>query len=220
MLDYDPKINLQHYPLAGMAKYGLNPYNEPLYRIVFKDSVRHLVGKMWPDGEIGYRWVPKYRGVKAPWILERWSYVEMSQREWDRLVDPLSGYLILGPYPSRGEYNLAWEFDKGVANDSLDKIIATIEHGRKRSFQDCRDNVERDYSYEDKATKQEIYDEYRNDVRFRPLAALSYGKYGRGTKTMPDFPIAERHGLPVPKKQPRKPADLRGLDLTSTLSVA
>lgn len=218
MLEYDPVSSLQHHPTPNLKRFGVNPYGEPLYRIVFAASRRHLVGGCWADGEWAYHWVPKYKHAKSAWILERWDVERLSKAEWDRtMVDPVSGWLLFGPYPSRGDYDLAWEFDKGVAADSLDNIVGAIERGRTYSFQDVRDAVASDYAYDERDSKQQAEQEVRDACRYRGNAPLSFGRHGRGTKTVPELRSAEELGLPVPRQTKRNPRDLRGLDVTSTL---
>ena len=215
--EYDPATDLRHWP-TPMKRFGVNPYGENLYRIVLTTSRRHLVGGCWPDGEVAYHWVQKYRMVKAAWILERWNspleFTRMSKTQWDTtMIDPVSGWLLLGPYPARGEYDLAWEFDQGVAADSLDNIIGALERGRSRSFQDCRDTVAAEYAQEDKDQRRESGAEIRDCLRAFGNAPISAGRFGRGTKTAPELRSAEELGLPVP--QQRRPANLPGL--TSTM---
>ena len=47
--EYDPQLNLRHFPTLPMAVYGLNQYGENLYRVVFAESRRHLIGGQWRD---------------------------------------------------------------------------------------------------------------------------------------------------------------------------
>lgn len=221
MFEYDPVTSLRHWP-TPMQKYGKNPFGEPLYRIVFRDSRRHLVGGTWPDGATGYHWVPKYREVQAPWILERWyashEFTKMSQAQWDlTMVDPVSGWLILGPYPSRGEYDMVWEFHPG---DNLDQVIAAVERGRDRSFTEVRDAHHAEYQQEQKTARADRFHELRDAQTAFGGDALSAGRFGRGTKTTPNLLSAEELGLPIPKAgRLRNPSDLRGLDVTSTLTA-
>src|ERR1035441_2170118 len=122
-LEYDPVSSLRHWP-TPMSQYGKTPYGDNLYRIVFRDSRRHLVGGTWPDGGSGYHWVPKYRARDSAWIVGRGRPESMTKLQWDtQLIDPISGWLLLGPYPARGDYELVWEFDRGVDSDSLDRIV-------------------------------------------------------------------------------------------------
>ena len=62
-----------HHP-TPMARFGLNPQGEPMWRIVFADSVKRLVGGKWPDGREEYRLARAYTGpgAKGKWVLESW----------------------------------------------------------------------------------------------------------------------------------------------------
>jgi hypothetical protein len=217
VFEYDPSVNIQHHPTPGLSRFGVNQFSEPLFRIVWSESVRHLVGGMWPDGDVGYHWVKTYKFQPGCWVLEQWMMPSESPKQWNARIEPLSGFPLLGPYPARGHYQLVFIFDHGVDNDSLDKVIATARHKQTRSFQDDKDLLKGLYDYEEKETKTNVFEEFRDAVQFRPTAALSYGRFGRGTKTEPNLKTAEELGLRVPQAHKRNPKDLRGIDLTSTL---
>lgn len=198
-LDYDPKTPLQHWPLP-MARFGQTPHNENLYRIVFAPSRLHLIGGEWADGSHGFRWVPRYRNVGAQWILERWlsadDYAKCSREKWDRDL------LILGPYPSRGEYDLCHVFEActpGHAN--LEKLISWIEEGRRRSYQDHLDACRAEYDQETKDSRSKIDAIARNAAQSfpgSPFVSMHIGaKQGRGTKIAPIIRTAEELGLPA-----------------------
>lgn len=201
--EYDPKTSLQHYPIP-MGGYGKNLYGDNLYRIVLTASRRHLVGGSWAGEGCGYHWVPRYRHVKAAWILERWhsayEFTRMTRAQWDAtMVDPLSGWLLLGPYPSRGDYELSWEFDAGVDSDNLATIIGAIERGRERSFEDVRGFHKAEYEQEEKDTRRLAREEIRDAVSAWGNAPMSAGRHGRGTKTAPIQYSAEELGLRRPR---------------------
>lgn len=219
LLEYDPVTSLRHWP-TPMRRFGTNLYGDALYRIVFTESRRHLVGGCWPDGHMGYHWVPKYRAIQSPWILERWytpeQYCKMSRRKWEtERVDPISGW-PLQPYPDRGEYDLVWEFDQGPTVDNLEAIVGAIEQARARSFQDVRDAHMADYAYEEKETRANGYLELRDDMTAFGSAPIASRLVGRGTKTRPDLLSANELGLPMPR--PGK--GLGQLQMSSTLLAA
>lgn len=196
---------IQHYP-TPMARFGQNPFGENLYRIVLASSVMHLVGGQWHDGNKAYRSVPKYRNQYQGWILEAWSLPRMSEREWNSYADPISGWPLLGPYPSRGEYDVAWSFDKGVDADNLDTIIGAIERGRNRSFQDVRDFAAKEYEQEQAAVRSardaEIRDAFTAfGVLPKPISSLT--GVSRGTKTAPEMRSANELGLMLSRSRPK-----------------
>ena len=58
-----------------MARFGTNALGGNLWRIVFTDSVKRLIGGRWPDGKEEYRSVRAYSetGVRGKWVLESWQ---------------------------------------------------------------------------------------------------------------------------------------------------
>jgi hypothetical protein len=62
-----------HFPFP-MSRFGLNPHGAPMWRIVFTDSVKRLIGGRWNDGVEEYRLARVYTGpgAKNKWVLESW----------------------------------------------------------------------------------------------------------------------------------------------------
>ncbi len=220
ILEYDPKVNLQHYPLPT-RRFGLNPFGEPLYRIVFASSRRNLAGPAWP-GETEFQWVPSYPAVKAAWVLERWhsafEFTGMTRTSWDyEMVERL------GPYPARGEYSLVWEFNLGVDADSLDKIVGVIEGRHRHSAQELRDFNAAEYAAEDKQTHAAVYGEIKESQRAwgsRPFAG-AHGSRGSKTSFVPVL-TAEQAGMPVPRRMPppkrvSRRTDVRDIQVRNTM---
>ena len=178
--------------------------------------------------EDAYHWAPAYPDAvanRSPWILERWytgmEFAGMSQIQWDlNMIDPVSGWLILGPYPSRGEYDLAFEFGPTllIGSSDVDRIVGATERGRLRSYQDVHDFHSAEYAAQEKSTKAMVYDDFRNDrpaFGQAPISALT--GVSRGTKTVLPMRSAEELGLPTPKMGGR-PTDLNGLQYRSSFS--
>ncbi len=227
--EYDPLTSLRHWP-TPMGKYGKNPYGGNLYRIVFTASRRHLVGGDFLGEGPAYHWVPKYRAVKSAWILERWysafEFTRMSKTMWDTtMIDPVSGWLLLGPYPARGEYDMVWEFDQGVDADNLDSIIAALERGRQRSFGEVQAAHKAEYEQEEKDTRNACRDEIRDAVTAFGSRPFASSRVARGIKTAPPVYTARELGLPVPRGRPRPAAristrrtfDMRDITVSSSL---
>ena len=209
MLNYDPSVNLIHYPLP-MARFGLNPYGGPRYRIVTAQSRRNLVGGFWRDnGAIEYRWAPTYREIQAPddkgppiWIMEVWDTCRMSRSRWDTLVDPVSGWLLNGPYPDRGEYYHCFTFSCPIVDANLDKLIAWIEEGQKRSWQDNLDACKKEYEDETKDRQGRMDAIVRNALPAYCGAPFSGGRVARGSKTAPVMLTADQVRLPNGRPAP------------------
>lgn len=221
MLDAAPLI--QHYPLP-MRRFGVNAFGEPRYRIVLATSVTQLVGGQWPDGSRGYRWSVPLSYRDKGWILESWDNCRMSPREWESMIEPFSGWPVRGPYPTRGEYYLSWEFARGgISSSDVERIIGAIEKGRGRSFQEIRQNMLKEYADEEKQQKNAASDEVRDACTAFGVRPISSARVSRGTKTHPELRTAQELGLPIPRTGPKVPRgtrrtfDVRDAEVTSTL---
>ena len=217
MLNYDPKSNLTHYPMP-MARFGLNPYGEPMYRIVSTASRRNLSGGRWSNGEVGYRWVLTYKHIPDPWVLERWhspwDFARCGKAQWDIAQTNESGYLTLGPYPDRGEYSHVHTFTCPIVDANLEKLIAWIEAGRERSWQDNLDACNQEYADEEKDKQGKMDAVVRNALPAyldRPFVSGTGVK--RGTKTAPMILTADQvkmpNGRPAPLGNNKFVADSR-----------
>src|ERR1035438_302620 len=118
-LEYDPVTTLRHWPIP-MGKYGKTPFGDNLYRIVFTESRLHLIRTSAAGEVAAYRWLPRYAQVQSPWVLEKWTMPTVSRFQWESDMSMVASGAPLVPYPSRGEYEMLWEFDQGVDADSLD----------------------------------------------------------------------------------------------------
>lgn len=125
----------QHYPMP-LARYGLNPYAKPLYRVVFAPSVRHLIGGRWRDGSVEYRSRPTYSNMGNEWVLERWisgeEFAKMSREQYEIRFKNESGLFTMGPYPTEGIYFLCNDAPlHPTAINDVGKLIEAIEFGRR-----------------------------------------------------------------------------------------
>lgn len=124
---------VQVFPTIRTKRFGVNLYDEPLFRIVWSDSRTDLIGGKWPDGVSEYRECPRYPGVHA-WVLEMWKSPEeyagtrenYEKQQWD----PQSGLLTCGPYPHRGEYVMAYTFPFEPNTGMAEKIITALKLSR------------------------------------------------------------------------------------------
>jgi len=189
--------NLNHFPvLGGMARYGLTPYGDPLYRIVFAPSRRYLVCGEWPDGSDCARWVVKHKNVGNVWIMERWlpaeQYARCTREQWDLNM------LALGPWPERGEYELCHVFDVAPPQDCcIDTLITWIEAGRRIPFSETL-VYQKKLNDAERKQKSDMADAM---IRNRLPAfggAPMVGRGGkRGSKTAKILKSAEELGLPT-----------------------
>jgi len=121
------------YVNRTLRRFGLNPWGEPLYRVVWSESRWKWVGGEFHDGfrvVREYRQVPMYRST-ARWILEVWKPTPVSPEQWARdEYCPISGLMKSGPYPYKGEY---WG---SITVEGLKKEYLEISPGIVKFFAD------------------------------------------------------------------------------------
>jgi hypothetical protein len=170
---YTEADGLQHYP-APMARYGLNPHGDNLYRIVLSSSRKSFVA--------GKGWMRKYNTEPWQYVLERWIPVEQfagcSRETWDRENS------ILGPYPERGEYELCYTFDTMTPdNASIDKLIAWIEMGKRQSPGEIAQAIKDEQERELAAKRGTMRDRIANMLPAFGVSPLAGYGGTRGSKT-------------------------------------
>lgn len=197
MLTYDPVSSLQHYPASGgMRRYGVNPYGEPIYRIVFAPSRRYLVVGEWPDGSNCAQWVVKHRNVGNLWIMERWlpaeQFAKCSREEWNR------DNLILGPWPEKGEYELCHVFDVAPPSDaSIETLISMIEYGRRIPFGEILAFHRKEAEKEQAERRAKAEDLIRDKLPAFGASPFVGGAGVRRVTPIPTLRSAQELGLPT-----------------------
>jgi hypothetical protein len=195
MLDYDPVKNLQHYP-QSMARFGVNPYNENLYRLVHGGSRRYLVSGEWPDGSVGARWVLRYKQYKTVWIIEKWLSAEEicpEGKEWWARECAV-------PFPDRGDYELAHAFETASPDQcDLDKLIAWIGAGKRYSLDEKIVYAREQAAQEKKATASLVQDISRNRLPAFGCRPFFSRRVSRGSEKIGGTVVrtAEELGLPT-----------------------
>lgn len=201
MLSRDPQSTLRHYP-TPMERYGKNPYQENLYRIVFAPSRLYIVHGTWPDGATCARWVPLYRALGDIWVMEKWrpaeEFAACSREQWDT---------TLGPYPERGEYQLCHVFEAcGPDDANLEKLVKLIE--RRHRLYDIQQWHREDAEREQKQTRTTAEDMIRNKLMAFGTRPFSSALVSRGSKNPPILKSANELGLPTKpglRTKPNKP---------------
>jgi hypothetical protein len=156
---YDPKASLRHYPMPNISRFGLNPWNENLYRIIFAPSRMNLA----VDESNRARWVSTYRKLGDVWVLERWrsawDFCQMTEEQWN-----YSPCAVLGPYPSRGEYEHVHDFPVHAqpADCDMEKLISWIEEGKNRTPYEKLQVAKQDLAIERK-DRNELVDQVVRD---------------------------------------------------------
>jgi hypothetical protein len=144
------------YPMQ-MARFGLNPFHEPMWRIVFAPSAYKLVGGRWPDGVAEYRICPKYRDLGEVWILEKWisafedSGMTATSYQW-MLADSDTGLCPGGPYPHRGVYHHVHTFEAVAPGDcNLDWLVGIIAKAKNNDPAQVKQAIEDHYAAKERA---------------------------------------------------------------------
>lgn len=91
---------------------GVNPYGEPIFKLVWSSSQRMVIGGRWEQtGFEGYKEVPAISGQPC-WALCVWEprEVQGSPLMWEIDYADDSGYLQCGGYPKYGRYRLLRKF--------------------------------------------------------------------------------------------------------------
>lgn len=157
---------------------GKNRFDEPNYRIVWGPSRLHWIGGKFEAAEfglahIGTHLAPKYGSDQ--WVLERWMSPEFygGKEEWKRaFTKRIDGVEIdvLGPYPSRGDYEEVTSFDPlPLTCRFVEYMHDVVERSRNFSHWERRAAI---LAREEKKDKD--WDSYADDVlddAFSPFPA-------------------------------------------------
>jgi len=176
-----------------MARFGQNPFGENKWRIVHAPSRRSLVHGHGRKP----KWLPTYPQAGSGWVLEKWlsayEFTKCTAEVWNMSMT------ILGPYPSRGEYELAHNFGNLLPSDvNIEKLIQMIEAGPNRhSANENAVSLRAEAEKEQKDAKNYREALIRNTLPAFGNAPMSGRNGGRGTKTF-DLPhTAQSAGLPT-----------------------
>jgi hypothetical protein len=185
-----------HFPFP-MSRFGLNIYNQPIWRIVFADSVKRLVGGRWPDGKEEYRMMRVYTGpaAKGRWVLESWISAEdhtgcTPQEYAIRFQSPGCTINIQSePYPHEGTYVERHIFTGEP--DGIEQLIGKWHHDRGVGFAERRRLRQELIDYEAKKTKERNID-MLVDAQPNPCGSMMIKK----RRSMDIKPASDFKGLP------------------------
>jgi hypothetical protein len=189
------------YPMS-MAKYGLNPFGEPMYRLVFAPSVKKLVGGKFKDGYTGYRARPAYAHIGPHWVIEKWlsgyDYTAMSEQKYEeRFRDPETQLFSTGPYPTRGIYFYCETLSCNPADANLDKLIMWLEQAKKNDPSANQRAVLADMEKKEAYEASQRYDQCKEALPSFGVRAASFNGHVKPTKSAPIAKTANELGLPV-----------------------
>ena len=193
------------YPMP-MSRYGLNPYGENLYRLVYAPSVKKMVGGKFADGYIGYRARPAYRHIGPHWVIEKWisaiDLTRMTEMQYrSAYVDRETGLFPTGPYPSRGVYHYCETLSCNPAEANIDKLVMWLEHSK---FVDPSANQRQllaDLEKADQDDAAQRLDWAKDKNRAAGIRAANFGGMVKAQKSYPMEKSATSLGLP--SKGPR-----------------
>ena len=138
---------------------GLNPYGEPNFLIEWGQTRTYCAGGIWPkphgDGYFGYRQLPlsnssfSMRGMPC-WMILEWhppADYESPGLYYFRNRDELTGLQILGEFPYRGRYEVAYRLSSAEYRNGrmevqfyhldgmiLDVLMPSIVEGQKMTI--------------------------------------------------------------------------------------
>lgn len=152
------------YHPTSMARFGLNPYGQPLWRIVFAESVKRLVGGLWPDGKEEYRLRKVYTGThaKGRWVLESWisaqEHTGCTPQEYPIKFQATNCVTTIQhePYPHEGTYVERHIFMGDPTG--IEELIAKWHNERGIGFAQRRHLEQEAVDYAAKKTKERNID--------------------------------------------------------------
>jgi hypothetical protein len=157
-----PEIERRDCPPEFQARLthavGLNPYNEPLFKIVWGQTATYTAGGVWPhDHFFGYRQLmlsnssPSGKGQPC-WMILEWhpaSDYGTDAEYYFHNRDDATGLQTLGEYPYKGKYEVAFKLVSQVVSNGrmqlnyyhldgmvLDLLIPAIVEAQRMTMRD------------------------------------------------------------------------------------
>jgi hypothetical protein len=136
-------------------RFGVNIFGEPNLKIVWNQSLFHIIGNRWRDGSgnerMGYR--QRYQGDGQPcWVIVRWRPADVYGTPdlfYSRTLDAETGMHFMGAYPWKGRYEIVQPLIRKEFVDNklkishfpichflIDILIPLLEHTRTMSIDD------------------------------------------------------------------------------------
>ena len=192
-----------HWPTMSMTQFGMIPgRTEPLFRIVFAPSVRHLVGGEFADGFTGYRAVPTYQYIGDKWIMEKWvsafdftKQTEIEYKaEWE---DPTTHLCLTGPYPRNGSFQWVWTFRKPEMIGAAGIVAALVNKAKYNSPAANKAAIEQAQADAKQHRLQTAFDQAKDRMRVAGIRAANIGGHVKAQKSFPEIQDARKFGLPT-----------------------
>lgn len=152
---------------------GTNPYNQPMFRLVWGGDATNVVFGQTPTGKKGQHEYLRYHGIQA-WFLEFWKAPDQSPESFYlQTWDPISQMHTLGDYPAFGEYvKIAQFYTKERINGKLeivpqpvtlqllDDLVALVNRSKGLTEVDRKKMMLADMEAERNAANQLAHDAY------------------------------------------------------------
>jgi hypothetical protein len=123
-----------------MARYGLNAYGEPLFRVVWSDSITEMLGVQKGE-EIKFDEYPSYPDIHA-WILEKHQTsgeYAGSKEAYD--AKEMAAQIKLGPYPERGKFVHCYTFPYEPTDSMISLVVRGISASRDLTPVQRKDSI-------------------------------------------------------------------------------
>ena len=193
----------RHWPMSPMKQYGTVPgRDEPLFRIVFASSVKHLVGGDFADGFTGYRVVPTYEYIGDKWILEKWvsasDFTKQTEIEYKaQWEDPVTRLCLTGPYPRNGAYQWVWTFNSPEQIGAAGIVAALVNKARFNSSAANSAAIQEARAKEKQDKFQNNFDRMRDRERVSGLRPANIAGAVKSFKSTAPLRDARSLGLPT-----------------------
>lgn len=200
------------WPMMPMRVFGLIPGREdPLFRIVFASSVKHLVGGEFADGFTGYRVVPTYEYIGDKWILEKWAsaydFTKQTEIEYKaKWEDPDNHLCLTGPYPRNGAYQWVWTFNNPEQIGAAGIVAALVNKARFNSSAANKAAIEQSQAKAKRDRFQNNFDKMRDGERVSGSRPANIGGTVKSFKAMKPLQDARALGLPTRGARVIKPS--------------
>jgi hypothetical protein len=183
-----------------MSRFGVNPYGDPLFRIVYAPSVKLVVGGEFQDGFTGYRVRPAYRHIGSEWIIEKWISAQESTGQTEAAYNlewknPYTGLISTGPYPSRGQYHYC-ETIKNPGDINAEVLTQLILKAKNNDPLANQRAMQATMEAEEKAADKERFDRCKELLPAFGVRAANLGGHVKATKSAPIMKSANELNLP------------------------
>jgi hypothetical protein len=185
----------------SLARYGLTPFGDPVFRVVYAPSVKKIVGGRAKNGRVGYFVRPAYRHLSG-WIIEKWisafDLTHQTEAQYNATeFDEILKVFPTGPYPHRGVYHFCEELSCHPAQANFDKLTSWIVKAKYNRPQDNMRALMKTMEQKEKAEADERFDRCKELLPAFGIRATSYRNHVKATKSAPIMKSANELGLPV-----------------------